>query len=321
MPRTPTSTTPSAPRRRRVSLRRTTLLLLLSVVVACTGCISVASAQAPDFPEFDAPVVDDAGVVPDEAERTVNDDLIEYQRATGNQIAVAVIDTTGNASLEDYTIDLAKEWGVGSAEDDNGVLLLIAVEDRRTRIEVGEGIEGELTDIESGRIIRDNINPLLRDGEYGDAISVGTRAIQQAIGAAVTPVDEGETPRGDPRRTVPSWAFTVLPFVVFPLLFGRRRRRASPVFWGGGTVRRDNRRDRRLGDDERDGRRRRRDDDDDDGDDGWLGAAILGSILLGGGHRGGGWGGSGWSGGGGGGFDFGGGGGGDFGGGGASGDW
>lgn len=285
---------------------------LASVLLFLVGAFAVsAPSAAQDFPEFTAPVVDEAGVVPDDAERQVNDELLSYQERTGNQIAVAVIDTIGDASVEDYSIDLAKEWGVGSAEEDNGVLLFIAIEERKLRIEVGEGIEGELTDLESGRI-RDQISPLLTAGEFGEAILTGTRAIRSAVGDPDVPPVAAPDPEPS-RPAFPGWVFSIIPFVIFPMLFGARRRRrsVSPVFWGGGTVRHDSRRDRH---------RRYEDDDDDDRGSGWLGAAILGSILLGGGrHGGGGWGGG--DSGGGGGFDFGGGGGGDFGGGGASGDW
>ena len=106
------------------------------------------------FPDFTAPVVDQARVVPDDVEQRVGAGLQDYQRRSGNQVAVAVVRTTGRRSLEDYSIDLAREWGVGTKDKDNGVLLLIAYDDRKLRIEVGRGLEGTLTDLESGRIIR-----------------------------------------------------------------------------------------------------------------------------------------------------------------------
>jgi uncharacterized protein len=297
-----------------VNRRLAAVLLFLVGTFAVTACVSVNASRAEEFPEFTNYVVDAAAVVPDEAEQAVNAELESYEDRTGNQIAVAIIETTGDASLEDYTIDLAKEWGVGSAEEDNGVLLLIAIEDRKTRIEVGEGIEGELTDLESGRIVRDEINPLLGQGDFGEAILVGTRSIRRAVGDTDVPPEAVDEPAGS-SRGVPRGLLNLVPVILFPLFFlGRLRgRRRSPVFWGGGTVRNATSRDRKRN-------ARRRDHDDDDGG-GWLGAAILGSILLGGGRGGGGWSGGGFGGGDGGGGGFGGGGGGDFGGGGASGDW
>jgi uncharacterized protein len=320
MRRTQTSTTRSPRPRRNVSRRRIAALMLVAGVFTAPACASAGGPEEPEFPDFTAPLVDAAGVVPDDEEAPINQELLAYQERSGNQIAVAIVETIGDQPLEDYSIDLAKEWGVGTEEGDNGILLFLAIQERQSRVEVGEGIEGEMTDLEAGRLVRGEMRSLLQDGDYGEAILIGTRAIRRAIGddqvagspqAVEQPTDGRRNSRG-----LPSWIFGVIPFVIFPLIFGNRRRsRASPVYWGGGTVAKDRRGQRSL----EDRRRRRRDEDDDDDGSGWLGAAILGSILLGGGRHGGG----GWGGGdsGGGGFDFGGGGGGDFGGGGASGDW
>lgn len=296
--------------------RRAAALALVAIALTATGCAR-GSQEADEnrFPEFTNYVVDAAKVVPDDSEQEANRELGAYEDETGIQIAVATVETTGNDSLEDYTIDLAKEWGIGLAEEDNGVLLLIAVEDRRLRIEVGEGIEGELTDLESGRIIRNDLPPILRRGDYGEAVLVGTRQIRRAIGGDITAAPPAAVPDDQTRdggRGLPGGGlWGILPFLFLPFVFGARRRRRSPVYWGGGTVRRRP---------ERAGRRRARDDDDEGGGDNWLGAALLGALLLGGGRRGG-WGGGDLGGGGGDFGGFGGGGGGDFGGGGASGDW
>lgn len=249
------------------------------VVVALFGSAPALSAQS--FPGFNAPVVDAAGVVPPEVEEQVNAALNDYQTRSGNQVAVAVVRTTGNRSIEDYGIDLAREWGVGGKGDDNGVLLLIATEDRKLRIEVGRGLEGTLTDLQSGRIIRERLVPLLRKGDFAGAVSQGTLAIRQELGdTEAGPLPE--PPQGETGSEGGSpWPLLfVLPVLGLGLLGGGRRRGRGgfgggfgpPVFWGGG-----------LG--------------------------------------GGGFGGGGFGGGGGGGGGFGGGGGGGFGGGGASGGW
>lgn len=279
-------------------------LVFLAFAGLASAALAASAVAKEEFPKFTNYVVDAAGVVPQDAESRINSELEAYDQRSGVQIAVAVIETTGDASLEDYTIDLAKEWGVGEADNDNGVLLLIAYEDRRMRIEVGEGIEGELTDLESGRIIREHIRPRLHAGDVGDAILSGTREIRRAIGDdQAVPVEDVPSAPAE-RPSVPGWAFAVLPFVIFPWIARLRSRRRAATYWSGGSA-------LTRATSRRDVRRRRGEDEGND----LLSALLLGSVLLGG--RRGGWGGGDFGSGGG----FGGGGGGDFGGGGASGDW
>ena len=212
------------------------------MISALTGA-AILLAAAANFPAFDAPVVDAADVVPRAVEERVGAALLDYQERSGHQIAVAVIDTTGDESLEDYTIDLAREWGVGREDEDDGVLLLIAVEDRRLRIEVGRGVEDELTDLESGRIIREQIRPRLQAGDFGGAVELGTEAIRRALGddsggaAPTTAPPTVDDPAGGDNVSWPLLLFGG--FALLSMLggVGRRRRRfgwGGPVIWGGG---------------------------------------------------------------------------------------
>ena len=148
-------------------------LALFGVILL--GC----SSPAASLPEFTAPVVDSIGRVSAEVETQINSELISFQQSGGPQIAVAVIDTTGNATPENYSIDLARSWGIGDKEKDNGVLLLIALEDRTLRIEVGSGVEGELTDVTAGRIVDSVMLPRLRANDVDGAVRDGARAVMQ----------------------------------------------------------------------------------------------------------------------------------------------
>lgn len=217
-------------------------LLVLTAAPAVAPVHAAAGGAAQRLPEFSAPVVDAAGVVPDDVERQVNAALLDYQRRSRNQVAVAVVRTTGRTSLEDYTIDLAREWGVGTKGEDNGVLLLVAYDDRKVRIEVGRGLEGTLTDLESGRIIRQRLVPLLAQGDVGGAVVQGTGAIRQALGDKEVgalpppPASEGGDGSGGPSPFV-----VLLPLFAFGLLGWSRRHMggrgggfATPIFWGGG---------------------------------------------------------------------------------------
>ena len=207
------------------------------------AAVALLFVAAVSFPKFTAPVVDAAGVVPDSVEQQVDAALNDYQQRSGNQIAVAVIKTTGSESLENYSIDLARKWGVGQKGKDNGVLLLIATEDRKARIEVGRGLEGTLTDLQAGEIIDQQIVPHMRDSDPGGAITAGTDSIRSALGdttVGAPPPPSGTTgPEPTPAPASPL-AFLLpvgLFFVIFGFL-GRRRRRHGffgfPIFWGGG---------------------------------------------------------------------------------------
>jgi uncharacterized protein len=221
---------------------RTSLPVLLAVVVTLVGVAAPRAADAVELPDFTAPVVDAAGAIPPSVEQRLNAVLQDYQRRSGNQIAVAVVRTTGDASLEDFTIDLARKWGVGAEGRDNGVLLLLATRDRRVRVEVGRGLEGRLTDLESGAVI-ERMLPPLRAGSFGEAVERGTDGIRAALGDRTV----GQLPTtAAPAREEPSRGASLVGLVpallVLLLLgtaFGRRRRRrrwsglGAPILWGG----------------------------------------------------------------------------------------
>ena len=157
-------------------------LLKSAIVAAVLLAIAVPAHAAATFPPFSQPVVDAAGVVPNAAEQQVDAELLDYQTRSGNQIAVAVVKTTGSQSIENYAIDLARTWGVGQKDKDNGIVLVIANDDRKVRIEVGRGLEGDLTDLQSGRIISERLLPLLKRGDVAGAVLQGTHAIRIELG-------------------------------------------------------------------------------------------------------------------------------------------
>jgi uncharacterized protein len=105
-----------------------------------------------------------------------------HEDSTSNQIAILIIPTLDGAVLEEYSLHVAHDvWKLGQQKNDNGVLLLIAVEDHKTRIEVGQGLEGVLTDALCSRIIRNEIAPRFRENNYDAGVQAGTEAIVKAI--------------------------------------------------------------------------------------------------------------------------------------------
>jgi len=139
---------------------------------------------ATDIPKFSAPVVDGANILSANVESALNQSLEGFRKASGPQVAVLTVSSTGNQSLEDFSIDVARKWGLGDKTRDDGVLLVIAFDDRTLRIETGSGIEGELTDVEAGRIIDGIIAPQLKAGNPDAAVIDGASAIVSELSAA-----------------------------------------------------------------------------------------------------------------------------------------
>jgi uncharacterized protein len=126
----------------------------------CLGLFFAPSAQALDIPAKPQGYVHDAaGVLSPAAQSKLNAALFQFEQATSNQIVVAVFPSLENEALEDFSIRLTETWKPGQRGKDNGVILLIFKQERLIRIEVGYGLEGALTDAESGLIIQQVIAP------------------------------------------------------------------------------------------------------------------------------------------------------------------
>jgi uncharacterized protein len=108
--------------------------------------------------------------------------LEAHERATGNQVVVATLDDLQGYSIEEYGYQLGRSWGIGEKGKDTGVLLVVAPSERAVRIEVGYGLEGELTDAISSNIIHGVIVPEFRRGRFGEGIEAGAVAIIAALG-------------------------------------------------------------------------------------------------------------------------------------------
>jgi uncharacterized protein len=107
--------------------------------------------------------------------------LTDFERSDSTQIVVLTIPTLGGEALEDYSIKVAEAWRIGQKKIDNGVILLIAKQERKIRIEVGRGLEGKLTDLVSGRIIRNEIAPRFKAGDIDGGIKAGVAAIMAVV--------------------------------------------------------------------------------------------------------------------------------------------
>lgn len=139
--------------------------ILLSMIF-----LLIYSASALDFPKPIGYVNDFAGIIDGNDKAKINDFLAELETNTTVEIAVVIIESLNGTGIEEYAVKLFEEWGIGKKENDNGLLLLIAINDRAYRFEVGYGLEGTLNAAMLGRIGRDILNPYFARQEYGDGI-------------------------------------------------------------------------------------------------------------------------------------------------------
>ncbi len=245
-------------------------------------CTVIASAQT--FPEKPNPpklVNDFTNTLTHDQVQALENKLVALDDSTSTQIAVVIIATTNGATISEYNVELGRKWGVGTSKN-NGVVLLIAKDDRKLDITTGYGLEGALPDAVSQQIIDDIIVPNFKGNDYYRGIDKGTDAIIKAVKGEYHAPRAKKTGKSGSGRLI----FYIIVIGIILLLSGRKKG------GGGGTFMS---RKGQTG----------------------IGDAILWGALLGGGRGSGG----GWSGGGGSSGGFGGFGGGSFGGGGSSGSW
>lgn len=150
----------------------------------------VRPGLAASYPDYSGYVNDYAHVLSESFVKDLNNKLSDYDKKTSNQIAVVTIDTTGSETIEQYSIHLADKWKPGQKGKDNGVVMLFAMKDRKMRIEVGRGLEGELTDLKSRRIIADIMTPEFKASHYEAGIAKGVDSVISIISpnVSVSPV-------------------------------------------------------------------------------------------------------------------------------------
>ncbi len=147
-----------------------------------------------EVPPLTNPVTDQANIISSQEEQALNQYLQQLDSQYGIQMAVLTIPSLEDESLELYSIQVTDEWQLGSADQDNGALLLIAYDEREMRIEVGYGLESVLTDALSGQIIRQVIAPYFQQGDFGTGIIAGIQVMSQtAVGEAIGYIDESAT--------------------------------------------------------------------------------------------------------------------------------
>ena len=183
----------SAAERLRRAPRTAALAALLALTV-----LAPSIAAALEVPYLSGRVNDLAELIPTDTEQRIDEKLAALEEATGAQMAVLTVPSLEGEVLEEYSFKVAETWGLGRAEQDDGLLLLVARDDRKMRLEVGYGLEGQLTDAQSGRILNNILRPAFRGGDFGGGIEAGVDAVIGTLqGEDVIPPDPSPSPGND----------------------------------------------------------------------------------------------------------------------------
>jgi uncharacterized protein len=155
-----------------------------------------------DVPPYDSPVTDLADVLSESAREALNRKILDYRSQSGNEIGVLIIPSLEGDAIEDFAHTVFRTWGVGNKETKKGVLFVMAVKDRKARVEVGYGLEAELTDSEAGRLVRRD-SPMagyFRQGDWDRGVTAVVDGMIAAIGGEYNPQgnESTKTVRGLP---------------------------------------------------------------------------------------------------------------------------
>jgi uncharacterized protein len=169
------------------------------------------------IPPLSAHVTDLTGTLSGPERQALEAKLADWEARTTNQLAVFIVPTTKPETIEEYSIRVAEAWKIGQKGKDNGAIFVIAKNDKQMRIEVGYGLEGELTDVTSRRIIGDTVAPYFSQGQFATGINAGVDRIMAVVGGTDT-----AAPTPPPRRSRSShWDFgtiAILLLVAVPAL-------------------------------------------------------------------------------------------------------
>lgn len=236
--------------------RRAFLRAMLVLLFAALPVLFAPAFAEPVYPNLAGRVTDEAGLLTPEDKAEIEKDLAALEDTSTDQLAVVTVKSLQGYPIEDYGVGLGRKWGIGQKGKDNGILLIVAPNDRKVRIEVGRRLEPFMTDTMSSLIIQNAILPKFRRGDFAGGIKDGIRDIKSVVLGDSEEVkrraEGGRTPEDDPWAIVHLVIFLMIVAFVLWVNYrqaqavqvgipGSRRRRGGMVVipggsgsWGGG---------------------------------------------------------------------------------------
>jgi uncharacterized protein len=222
------------------------LLRVLSITIILNLLPGVVTfSHAIDVPPLRGRVNDYASVMSQEQVQSLEARLAQFEQETGHQVAVLTIPTLDGEDIEGFSIRVAENWKIGKKGFDNGVILVVAVKDRRLRLEVGYGLEGVLPDAIAKQITSNYIVPRFRSQDYAGGIIAGIDAVLRVIKNEPLP-ESARKKGGSQGPNLSGTAMLVITLALFGLMafsaasrrknrmWATRGRHYPPIFWGGG---------------------------------------------------------------------------------------
>ncbi|MBN2073055.1 MAG: TPM domain-containing protein [Actinobacteria bacterium] len=207
------------------------LFFFLAVFFICLfSSPSPAFAEDINYPDYKGYVNDYAGILDAATAADLENLITNIEKDTTAEIAIVTVENLQGITVEEYAVKLFEKWGIGKKEEDNGLLILISMEERAVRIEVGYGLEGVITDLEAGRIINNIIVPGFKEGKYSSALYdavvkisnqvYGEKDLDPVAGTVSEP-QQDSTSSGNLLSGLPSGCICCFPvfFVIFLVIF------------------------------------------------------------------------------------------------------
>lgn len=210
--------------------------LALLTVICCFAILLCPVSAAVVSPNASFYVYDGAQVLSEETEQYILNSSRELESKTGAQIVVVTIPSLEGRPLEEYATELFRQWGIGDAKKNNGLLLLCAVEDRQFRVEVGYGLEGDLPDGKTGRMQDAYIIPLLKEDKFDAGIKNGYSAFLQEVADVYNVSITGETAVSYEEEENPAFVICLVIGIALSYLGGvfllkKKKRPLTVAFW------------------------------------------------------------------------------------------
>ncbi|AMO70182.1 TPM domain-containing protein [Zhongshania aliphaticivorans] len=206
-------------------------LFLTPLLIVCSLLFSLSALAAePEFPKLSGRVVDNAKLLSAATEQDLNRQLAAQEQRTDNQIVVVTLPDLQGYEISDYGFQLGRHWGIGQKDANNGALLIIAMKERKMRIEVGYGLEGLLTDARSAQIIQQILTPAFKSSDFDGGVKAAVEAMVLIIDGKPAAIPKTQQAN---KKSPPKLGGLLLLIIIFLMMSGGRGGRG---FLGGALL-------------------------------------------------------------------------------------